>query len=47
MVEGSESFWKEEVEVIPHLLPGGTEKEHGKSNRIFRVCKSVHHHIFK
>ena len=34
MVEGSGRFWKEVVEVIPRLLPGGTEKEHGRPNRI-------------
>jgi len=41
MVEESERFWKEEVEVIPRLLPGGTEKEHGKPNRIVSVSINV------
>jgi len=41
MVEGSEGFSKEEAEVIPHLLPGGTEKEHGKSNRIVGVSINI------
>jgi hypothetical protein len=41
MVEGSERFWKEEVGVIPLLLPGGTEKEHGKPNRIVGVSINI------
>jgi len=41
IVEGSERFWKEEVEVIPRLLPGGTEKEHGKPNRVVSVSINI------
>jgi len=41
MVEGSEIFWREEVEVIPHLLPGGNEKQHGKPNRIVGVLINI------